>query len=112
MIGGFIVGGGTSGSSSSKVVVRAIGPTLTQSGVANALQDPTLELHDGNGVKFATNDNWKDTQQAEVQSSGLAPNDDRESAILAVLPQGNYTAIVRGQNNSGGVGLIEIYNLQ
>ena len=92
--------------------MRAIGPSLTQRGVPNALQDPTLDLHDGNGAIIASNDNWKDTQQSEIQATGLAPSDDRESAILATLVQGNYTAIVRGKNNTTGVGLVEVYKVQ
>jgi len=114
MIGGFIVRGGlgVDGAGSEEVLVRAIGPSLTQRGVPNALQDPTLDLHDGNGAIIASNDNWKDTQQSEIQATGLAPSDDRESAILAILIQGNYTAIVRGKNNTTGVGLVEVYKVQ
>jgi hypothetical protein len=100
------------GSGSEEVLVRAIGPSLTQRGVPNALQDPTLDLHDGNGAIIASNDNWKDTQQSEIQATGLAPSDDRESAILAILVQGNYTAILRGKNNTTGVGLVEVYKVQ
>ena len=114
MIGGFIVRGGlgVDGAGSEEVLVRAIGPSLTQRGVPNALQDPTLDLHDGNGAIIASNDNWKDTQQSEIQATGLAPSDDRESAILATLVQGNYTVILRGKNNTTGVGLVEIYKVQ
>jgi len=114
MIGGFIVRGGlgVNGAGSEEVVVRGIGPSLTQAGVPNALQDPTLDLHDGNGAIIASNDNWKDTQQLEIEATGLAPNDDRESAILATLVQGNYTAILRGKNNTTGVGLVEVYKVQ
>jgi hypothetical protein len=110
MIGGFILG--PSGASSAKVIARAIGPSLTASGVANALQDPTLELHDANGTTIASDDNWKDTQQSEIEATGIPPTDDRESAIVATLAPGNYTAIVRGKNNTTGVGLVEVYNLQ
>ena len=81
-------------------------------GVPGALQDPTLELHDANGGTLATNDNWKEAQQTDLQTTGLAPTDDRESAILAILTQGNYTAIVRGKDNTTGVGLVEVYNVQ
>ena len=114
MIGGFIVGAGlgNNGSGSEKVVVRAIGPSLIPFGVTNALQNPTLELHDGNGNTIALNDNWKEgAQAAEIQASGLAPSDDLESAILQVVPSGAYTAIVRGIGNGAGVGLVEAYNL-
>lgn len=108
MIGGFIVGGATAGND---VVVRAIGPSLSSAGVANALADPTLQLYDKNGTVIASNDNWKDSQQAEVQATGLAPSNDLESAIRATLLPGNYTAVVAGKNGSTGVGLVEVYNL-
>jgi hypothetical protein len=114
MIGGFIVGAGlgNNGSGSEKVVVRAIGPSLIPFGIANALKDPILELHDGNGNTIAVNDNWKDGDQAAaIQASGLAPSNDLESAILKVLPSGPYTAVVRGNANGTGVGLVEAYNL-
>jgi hypothetical protein len=114
MIGGFIVGAGlgNNGSGSEKVVVRAIGPSLIPFGITNALQDPTLELHDGNGNTIAVNDNWKDgAQAAQIQASGLAPSNDLESAILQVVPSGAYTAVVRGIGNGTGVGLVEAYNL-
>jgi hypothetical protein len=114
MIGGFIIGAGlgNNGSGSEKVVVRAIGPSLIAFGIANALQDPTLELHDGNGNTIAVNDNWKDGDQAAaIQASGLAPANDLESAILKVLPSGPYTAVVRGITNGTGVGVVEAYNL-
>ncbi len=117
MIGGFIAGGsGTSGYS--RVVVRALGPSLTASGVQGALQDPTLELHDANGATTATNDNWKTNdqsqqpQEAEVRATGLAPSNDLEAVIVAALPPGPGTAIVRGKNNGTGVALVEVYNLQ
>jgi hypothetical protein len=114
MIGGFIVGAGlgNNGSGSVKVVVRAIGPSLIPFGITNALQDPSLELHDGNGNTLATNDNWKDgADAAEIQASGLAPSNDLESAILKIVPSGPYTAVVRGKNDGTGVGLVEAYNL-
>jgi hypothetical protein len=107
MIGGTIVIGNTP----AKVIVRAIGPTLTQYGVPNVLADPTLELHDGNGALMSFNDNWKDSQQAEIQATGLPPPNDAESAILATLSPGNYTAIVRGKNNTTGNALVEAYQL-
>jgi hypothetical protein len=114
MIGGFIVRGGlgVNGAGSEKVLVRGIGPSLTQHGIPNALQDPTLELHNGNGTLIASNDNWKDTQQSQIQATGLAPFNDRESAILATLVQGNYTAVLRGKNNTTGIGLVEVYQVQ
>jgi hypothetical protein len=114
MIGGFIVRGGlgVNGDGSEEVLVRGIGPSLTQRGLPNALQDPTLDLHDGNGTIIASNDNWKDTQQSAILATGLAPSDDRESAILATIVEGNYTAVLRGKNNSTGVGLVEVYKVQ
>jgi hypothetical protein len=116
MIGGFIV----QGTAPKRVIVRAIGPELTQYGVPNALINPTLELHDSNGALIASNDNWRTTiiggiittnQVRDILATGLAPADGRESAIVAELPAGNYTAIVRGVNNTTGVALAEIYDL-
>ena len=108
MIGGFIVGNGVSTS----VVVRAIGPSLADVGVANPLLNPTLELFDSGGTQLAFDDDWRDapSQEAEIEAAGLAPNDDRESAIAADLTPGAYTAIVRGKDNTAGVGLMEVYN--
>ena len=115
MIGGLIVG--PANGANTKVVVRAIGPTLGNFGIAGALQDPTLELHDGSGATMAANDNWKtrsdgSSQEAEITATGLKPGDDRESALVQTLPPGNYTAIVRGKGNTTGVGLVEVYNIQ
>ena len=78
----------------------------------NPLQDPTLELHDSNGSLIAFNDNWKDTQQAAIEATGLTPTIDAESAILTSVPPGSYTAVVRGVNNTTGVGLVEAYDLR
>jgi Concanavalin A-like lectin/glucanases superfamily len=109
MIGGVIIGGGEP----AKVVLRAIGPSLTSKGVANALEDPTLELHDASGAVIATNDNWQDDPNAgQVQAAGLAPTDLRESAIYLTMAPAAYTAIVRGAGNTTGVALVEAYNLQ
>ena len=116
MIGGFIV----QGSAPKRVIVRALGPELTQYGVPNVLNDPTLELHDGTGRLIARNDDWQHTiigrfigngQVRDIIASGLAPADGRESAMVVELPAGNYTAIVRGVNNTTGVGLVEVYDL-
>ena len=114
MIGGEIIGRGlgANGAGSVKVLIRGLGPSLTQSNVAGALQDPTLELHDGNGAIIASNDNWKDTQQSAIQATGLAPSDNRESAILTILTKGGYTAILRGKNDMTGIALIEAYKVQ
>jgi hypothetical protein len=116
MIGGFIV----QGTGPKRVVVRAIGPELTQHGVHNPLADPTLELHNAAGALIASNDNWMTTilggiitsdQVQDIRDSGHVPTDPRESAIIATLPPGNYTAIVRGVNATTGVGLVEVYDL-
>ena len=110
LIGGGVVISGNTGSAA-RVLVRAIGPSLAPMGVVGPLLDPTLSLRDSNGNVIATNDNWKDSQQSEIAGTGLAPVDDRESAIIALLTPGNYTAIVAGKNATTGVALIEFYNL-
>jgi hypothetical protein len=112
MIGGFILGGSPQGS---RVLIRAIGPSLSVSG---ALADPTLELHNSQGTKVASNDNWKiddatgQSQQTAIEKTTIPPTKDAESAILRTLAPGAYTAIVLGKNNSTGVGLVEVYNLR
>jgi hypothetical protein len=117
MIGGLIAGEGETGARA-QVLIRALGPSLSNLGIQGPLQDPTLALHDANGATIATNDNWKindqtqQSQEALVRSSTIAPSNDLEAAIVATLPPGPSTAIVRGKNNSTGVGLIEVYNLQ
>jgi hypothetical protein len=108
MIGGWIIGG----SVSTNIAVRAIGPSLSGSSVSGALADPMLSVHNGNGVLIAQNDDWRTFQEQALIASGLAPVDDRESAILISLMPGNYTAIVRGKSETAGVSLIEVYNLQ
>ena len=109
MIGGFIV----QGTAAKRVIIRAIGPELTQYGVPNVLANPTLELHNGTGALIASNDNWQQRSSAGLsppiksatsEASGYAPSDGLESAIIADLPPGNYTAIVRGVDNMTGVG--------
>jgi sugar lactone lactonase YvrE len=107
LIGGFIITD-TGGKS---VVIRGIGPSLTSAGVQGALQDPVIELHYPGGF-FNTNDNWKDTQASQIQATGLAPSDDRESAFTYNLGPGNYTIVLKGKNNSAGIGLIEVYDIQ
>jgi hypothetical protein len=106
MIGGFIIG--PNNAPPTRVLIRAIGPSLP---VTGALQDPTLELHDGNGAIIASNDNWKDTQQADIQFTGIPPLNELESAIVQTLVPGSYTAIVRGKDNTTGVGLVEVYDI-
>jgi hypothetical protein len=108
LIGGFIVGNGAA----KTVVVRALGPTLADRGVANSLADPTLELRDGSGNLIAANDNWQQSPNAAaIQSEGLAPAHPSESALQVTVNPGNYTGLVRGVNNSTGFALIEIYDL-
>ena len=110
VIGGFLLG---AGESNAGVIVRAIGPSLAQSGVTNSLSDPTLELRDGNGLLIAFNDNWQDNpaQAAQLVAAEVQPRDDREAAIAQSLPPGAYTAIVAGRDGGTGVGLVEVYNL-
>lgn len=108
LIGGFIVGPGSSG----RVVVRAIGPSLTNAGISSALANPLLEVHDHNGALMKTNDNWQtDASASEVQAAGLAPANANEAAMLSPLTPGMYTAIVRGHGSANGVALVEVYNL-
>lgn len=114
MIGGLIAG--PAYAITSRILIRALGPSLQ--GVAGALADPFLELHDASGATLATNDNWKintadgSSQQAEIEATTLPPTNDLESALITSLPPGNYTAIVRGTGNSSGVSLVEFYNLK
>ena len=107
MIGGFIVGG----TAPQKVIMRAIGPSLTAAGVTGALADPILELHNTDGSLIFQNDNWRSTQEAQIIATRVPPTDNAESAIVATLAPGAYTAIVRGANNSTGVALVEVYAL-
>jgi hypothetical protein len=104
MIGGFIAG---DGSGNTRVIVRAIGPSL---GIPGALQDPLLELHNANGVTIQSNDDWQQVQKQEIIDTGVAPTDDRESALVATLAPGKYTAVVSGKNGTG-VGLVEVYDI-
>jgi hypothetical protein len=115
-IGGFFV----QGPKPKRVIIRALGPELTQYGVPDALANPTLELHDDTGALIASNNNWATTiiggiitanQVHDIQASGFAPSNELESAIIADLPPGTYTAIERGVNNMTGVGLVEVYDL-
>jgi hypothetical protein len=109
LIGGFILA--PDGYASSTILVRAIGPSLAAAQVAGPLQDPEIELYDSNGASIAFNDNWKETQETDIEAAQLAPADDRESAIEATLAPGAYTAIVRGADDTTGVGLVEVYRL-
>jgi phospholipase/lecithinase/hemolysin len=108
LIGGFIIGNGESDT----VIVRAIGPSLADAGIANPLADPVLDLYDANGAVIVSDDDWRDSQESLIQSSGLSPANDAESAIVRSLEAGSYTAIVRGKDGGTGVALVEVYNLQ
>lgn len=107
MIGGFIVV-----TAPTRVIIRAIGPSLTQFGVPDALANPTLELRDANGALLFSNNDWEDNpaQAAELIAAGLAPTNALESGIAATLPPGQYTALLAGLNNGTGVGLVEVYD--
>ncbi len=108
LIGGFIV----RGPDPKRMILRALGPSLTGAGVIGAMANPTLELHDSTGATIATNDDWQASAQvSEIRASGLAPTNPLESAIVATLQPGNYTAIVRGANNTTGIALVEGYEL-
>jgi hypothetical protein len=116
IIGGFIV----QGTGTKRVIIRAIGPELTQYGITNTLADPTLQLYNAAGALIGSNDNWQTTviggvitsnQVSDIQNSAHAPNAASESAIIVDLPPGSYTTIVQGVNNSTGVALVEVYDL-
>jgi hypothetical protein len=105
-IGGFIV----TGTGPTKVLVRGLGPSLTGSGVQGVLEDPVLELHEEDGTTL-TNDNWRDTQESEIEAAELAPTNDAESALVADLAPGAYTVILDGKNGGSGIGLVEAFDL-
>ena len=107
MIGGFII----TGNDAKRVIIRGIGPSLTKFNVPNAVNDPILRLFGPTGSAIAVNDNWKDIQQPEIEATGIAPLDLRESAIVATLVPAAYTASLAEMNNGSGVGLVEIYDL-
>jgi hypothetical protein len=108
-IGGFTI----TGSAPKHVLIRAIGPSLTKFGFSSAevLQDPTLEVHGPGSFGTITNNNWRDSQEAQIKADGFAPTDDRESAIDATLPPGAYTAILSGNGNPTGICTFEVYDL-
>jgi hypothetical protein len=108
-IGGFII----TGDVPKHVIIRALGPSLTSFGFATSelLADPTLELHGPSGFGVVSNNNWRDSQQTQIQNSGLAPTNDLEAAIDASLSPGAYTAIVRGNGNGVGISTVEVYDL-
>jgi len=106
-IGGFII----TGSAPKPVILRAIGPSLTAFGVPNVLADPVLELHGPGTFATVTNNDWRDDQENEIAATGIPPTDDLESAIVATLNPGAYTAIVRGNGSTSGAALVEVYDL-
>jgi len=106
-IGGFII----TGTVPKQVILRGIGPSLIQSGIADVLADPVLELHGPGSFPTVVNNNWRDTQEQQIQAAGLSPSHNLEPAIWATLPPGAYTAILRGTNNTMGTALVEIYDL-
>jgi uncharacterized protein GlcG (DUF336 family) len=107
LIGGFIV----TGDQQKKVIIRAIGPSLTQLGIGTALADPTLELHDQTGALIAANDNWRDSQETEIEATGIPPTNELESAIVRTLAPGQYTAVAGGRDGATGTALVEVYDL-
>ncbi|HEX8076785.1 MAG TPA: sialidase family protein, partial [Chthoniobacterales bacterium] len=116
MIGGLIIGGGAEDGKAT-VLIRALGPSLAASGLQNVLADPFLELHDANGAILKTNDNWKlndqsqQSQESQIKATTAPPSNNLESAIVATLSPGQYTAVVQGRNGGTGVALVEVYNL-
>jgi hypothetical protein len=108
LIAGFIL----TGDHPTRVILRAIGPSLSEAHISQPLADPELELYDGNGSLIFQNDNWRSTQEAQIVASGMAPSDEKESAIIITLPAGNYSAVVRGVGGTEGVALVEIYALE
>lgn len=106
-IGGFII----TGSASKPVLLRGIGPSLVGSGITDVLANPTLDLRDSNGVRILANNDWRDTQQVEIEATGIPPTNDLEAAIVETLDPGSYTVILRGMGMTSGVGLVEIYDL-
>lgn len=111
MIAGLIAG--PSNGTSVKILVRALGPTLSDFGVPGALANPTLDLVNASGTVIRSNNSWKDDaqQRAAIEAAGLAPNHDEEAALVETVAPGAYTAIVRGNNRTTGVGLVEVYNI-
>jgi hypothetical protein len=107
MIGGFIVGG----TAPARVIIRAIGPSLAAFGVTGVLPDPVLELHDKDGTLIDQNDNWQSDHAQEIIDTNIPPSDEHESAIVATLAAGAYTAIVHDAGTAEGVALVEVYAL-
>ena len=94
------------------MLLRGIGPSLSTAGLTGVLANPSLELRDANGALVGFNHNWRDTQEAEIEATGIPPSQDQEAALLQLLPPGGYTAILRGEGDTSGVGLVEVYWLE
>jgi len=107
MIGGFIITGNTP----KRVLMRALGPSLASFGITNFVADPLLQLRSQSGALLVQNDNWKDSQQAEIAATGLAPADDREAVIIATLTPGQYTGLLTNKLGAPGIGTFEVYDL-
>ena len=107
MIAGLILNGTDNGT----ICFRTLGPSLAAFGVQGVIADPRLDLFNAQGTKLGANNNWKDSQQTEIQATGLVPPNDLESAILRTVAPGNYTAILSGRNGTTGIGLVEVYKL-
>ena len=108
LIGGFIIGGGGNGI---RLVIRVLGPSLTDMGVTDALQNPALEVYNANGALIGANDNWEETQQFQLEQSKLAPTRPAEAALLTELSPGSFTVVASGVNGTSGTALLEVYNV-
>jgi len=108
MIAGFIVSGSAG---QARLIVRGLGPSLSDRGVAEPLFDPLLEVRDVNGTLITANDNWRETQETEIASTSLAPQTDLEATSMISAAPGAYTATLRGNDGAAGIGLLEIYKL-
>jgi hypothetical protein len=107
MIGGFII----TGNAPKKVALRGMGPGLASFGITDFLADPFLELRNSSGALLQSNDNWKDSQQTEIENIGLAPGDNREAVLVTTVDPGAYTVTLAGKGGTIGVGLVEIYDV-
>jgi hypothetical protein len=107
MIGGFII----TGNAPKRMLMRALGPSLASFGITNFVPDPLLQLRGQDGALIRQNDNWKDDQRVEIETTGLAPSDDHESVIIATLAPGQYTGLLTNKLGSPGIGTFEVYDL-
>lgn len=112
LIGGFIVQAPENEVGTAQtVLIRAIGPSLSGAGIDGALADPTIDLYRGSEL-ILSNDNWKSDNEAAIEATGLQPGNVKEAAILTTLDPGSYSAVIRGKNNTTGIGLVEVYQMQ